>query len=117
MKVTSNSFVSLLALLAFSSDLSVLVRGKDVDMDNSEAVIGHREDFKAMDTNGDQNLDATEVKKFYKDLQISMNQDDFSAFFIASDKDENGLISEEEYIYTSLIYDETGLDLNDYKFR
>ena len=46
-----------------------------------------------------------------------MMQEDINAFFIASDKDENGLISEEEYIFTSLQYDEHGLDLNDYKFR
>ena len=40
-----------------------------------------------------------------------------SAFFIASDKNEDGVIDEEEYVYTSLIYDEDGLNLEDYKFR
>ncbi len=48
---------------------------------------------------------------------MAMMQEDINAFFIATDKDENGLISEEEYIYTSLVYDESGLDLSDYKFR
>ena len=70
-----------------------------------------------MDTNNDQVLDAIEVKKFYDSLNIFMNQDDVSAFFISCDADEDGLISEEEYVFTSLIYDENGLDLNDYKFR
>ena len=59
-----------------------------------------------MDTNGDGKLDVTEVKEFYKNLKIYMSQEDISAFFIAADKDETGVISEEEYVYTSLVYDE-----------
>lgn len=45
-----------------------------------------------------------------------MSQEDISAYFIAADKDESGIITEEEYVYTSLVYDSTGLDLNDYDF-
>ena len=62
-------------------------------------------------------LDAIEVNLYYKNIGVPLNQDDIGAFFIASDKDENGLIDLEEYVYTSLIYDDEALDLNDYKFR
>ena len=44
-----------------------------MDKDNSEAVIGHKNDFKAMDSNKDNNLDAIEVKEFYQNLDIFMN--------------------------------------------
>ena len=71
-----------------------------------------------MDLNSDGKLDAIEVKYFYNErMQFYLTQEDINAFFIASDKNEDGLIDEEEYIYTSLVYDENGLDLNDYKFR
>eukprot|EP00354_Favella_ehrenbergii_P003689 CAMPEP_0170450592 /NCGR_PEP_ID=MMETSP0123-20130129/75_1 /TAXON_ID=182087 /ORGANISM="Favella ehrenbergii, Strain Fehren 1" /LENGTH=70 /DNA_ID=CAMNT_0010711921 /DNA_START=130 /DNA_END=342 /DNA_ORIENTATION=+ len=70
-----------------------------------------------MDENQDGNLDAIEIKSFYEGRSFMMTQEDLNAFFIASDADENGLISEEEYIFTSLKYDVDGLDLNDYKFR
>ena len=45
----------------------------DVDKDNSEAARGHKNDFMAMDSNKDQNLDAIEVKEFYQKLDIFMN--------------------------------------------
>ena len=86
-------------------------------MDNSEAVQRHKDDFARIDTNQDGLLDAIEIKEFYKSIEIYLNQEDMSAFFIASDKNEDGVIDEEEYVYTSLIYDEDGLNLEDYKFR
>ena len=86
-------------------------------MDNSEAVERHKDDFARIDTNQDGLLDAIEIKEFYKSIEIYLNQEDMSAFFIASDKNEDGVIDEEEYVYTSLIYDEDGLNLEDYKFR
>ena len=70
-----------------------------------------------MDLNKDGKLDAMEVNVFYSNLGIYMNQEDISAYFIAADKDASGTISQEEYVYTSLVYDTDGLDLNDYKFR
>ena len=96
---------------------SFVSRLADPSMDNSERVKGHKQDFKDMDLNADSNLDATEVKEFYVGRSFFMTQEDVSAFFIASDKDEDGLISEEEYVFTSLLYDDDALDLNDFKFR
>ena len=69
-----------------------------------------------MDTNKDGKIDVTEVKQFYKDLGMYMSQEDISAYFMAADKDETGIITMEEYVYTSLVYEERGLDLNDYDF-
>ena len=70
-----------------------------------------------MDTNTDGMLDAIDVLLFYADKNFYMTQEDLSAFFISADKDEDGLISEEEYVFTSLLYDDEALDLNDFKFR
>ena len=57
-------------------------------------------------------MDASEVRKHFVDL----SQEDISAFFIAADKNEDGLVSFEEYLAASLRHDEGSLDLNDYKF-
>ena len=40
----------------------------NVDLDNTDAVYGHKEDFLIMDTNGDKQLDAIEIKEFYVNL-------------------------------------------------
>ena len=80
-------------------------------------MLDHTYDFTVMDLNQDGFLDAIEVKEFYGKRGIYFSNEDLSAFFIAADKDEDGLINKEEYIYTSLLYDNHALDLNDYKFR
>ena len=46
-----------------------------------------------------------------------LSQEDISAFFIASDKNEDGLVTFEEYLAASLRHDEGSLDLNDYKYQ
>merc|ERR1711971_149542 len=71
---------------------------KDVNMDNTENVKRHKDDFRRIDTNQDGLLDAIEIKEFYSSIQIFLNQEDMSAFFIASDKNEDGVIDEEEYV-------------------
>jgi Ca2+-binding EF-hand superfamily protein len=46
-----------------------------------------------------------------------LKQEDISAFFIAADKDEDGLITFEEYLAASLRHDDGDLDLEDYKLQ
>jgi hypothetical protein len=46
-----------------------------------------------------------------------LKQEDISAFFISADKDEDGLITFEEYLAASLRHDDGQLDLDDYKFQ
>ena len=70
-----------------------------------------------MDKNEDRKLDVIEVKAFYLERQVVFSQEEISSFFIATDKDEDGLISADEYVFASLLYDDDALDLNDYKFR
>ena len=52
-------------------------------------------DFQEFDTNKDGYIDAYEVKKLFSD---QLKIEDLSAFFIACDKDEDGLISRDEYL-------------------
>jgi len=58
-------------------------------------------------------VDASEVRSQFRGLK----QEDISAFFIAADKDEDGLITFEEYLAASLRHDDGQLDLDDYKFQ
>ncbi len=46
-----------------------------------------------------------------------LKQEDISAFFIATDKNEDGLITFEEYLAASLRHDDGELDLDDYKLQ
>ena len=105
-----------MVLLVFDIGFGLVDRIADPSIDNSERAQTHKQDFIDIDLNSDGKLDATEVKEFYAKSNFMMTQEDVNAFFMAADKDETGTISEEEYIYTSLLYDENGLDLNDYKF-
>jgi len=73
----------------------------------------HKNDFIAFDLNQDAFVDASEVRSQFRGLK----QEDISAFFIAADKDEDGLITFEEYLAASLRHDEGELDLDDYKFQ
>ena len=58
-------------------------------------------------------MDASEVRTQFRGLK----QEDISAFFISADKDEDGLITFEEYLAASLRHDDGQLDLDDYKFQ
>ena len=52
----------------------------------------------AFDLNTDNYVDASEVRAVHKNIK----QEDISAFFIASDTNEDGLITLEEYVNASL---------------
>ena len=52
----------------------------------------------AFDINQDNFVDASEVRAIHKNLR----QEDISAFFIAADINEDGLITVEEYVNASL---------------
>lgn len=67
----------------------------------------HKNDFIAFDLNHDGFVDASEVRTQFEGLK----QQDISAFFIAADKNEDGLISLSEYIHASLKQDAGQLDL------
>ena len=54
----------------------------------------HEKDFIAFDLNSDMFVDASEVRAKHKKI----SQEDVSAFFIAADKDEDGLVTLEEYV-------------------
>ncbi len=43
-----------------------------------------------------------------------MNQNEISAFFIAADKNENGLIDLDEYLHASYEQDNGNLNLDDF---
>ena len=66
-----------------------------------ERTLQHKNDFIAFDTNQDNYVDASEVRALHKNLR----QEDISAFFIASDANQDGLISLEEYLEASLTQD------------
>ena len=74
----------------------------------------HKLDFIAFDTNQDGWVDASEVRAQFDG---GLKQEDISAFFIAADKNEDGLISLDEYVTASLRHDNGDLDLNDFKFQ
>jgi Ca2+-binding EF-hand superfamily protein len=44
-----------------------------------------------------------------------ISQEELSAFFIASDKDEDGLIDFEEYMHASLEHADGNLDLDEFQ--
>ena len=71
----------------------------------------HKNDFMSFDSDGNGLIDASEVRMQFP--QISA--EDLSAFFIATDKNEDGLITFKEYMDASLSHESGGLDLNSYK--
>ena len=54
------------------------------------------------------------MRKQYED---KVKQQYVSAFFIAADKNEDGLIDLDEYVHASLRLDSGEFDLNDYKLN
>ncbi len=54
------------------------------------------------------------MRKQYED---KIREQDVTAFFIAADKNEDGMIDLEEYIHASLRTDSGKLNLNDYKLN
>ena len=44
-----------------------------------------------------------------------MSAEDLSSFFIAADRNEDGIISFSEYMQASLAHEDGNLDLDDYK--
>ena len=55
-------------------------------------------------------MDAQEVRSVYPEI----SQVDLSAFFIATDKNENVLIDFDEYMHASLQYVDGSLNLEDF---
>jgi hypothetical protein len=58
-------------------------------------------------------VDAQEVREVYQHL----GQEDISAFFIAADRNENGLINFEEYVQASLTHGDRDLSLEDFQIN
>ena len=73
-------------------------RKKSGDTKKDDDVARHEKDFLAFDINQDNFIDASEVRNVHKHLR----QEDISAFFIAADKNEDGLITLDEYVQASL---------------
>ena len=73
-----------------------------------ESELEHKNDFMAFDLNHDGYVDASEVRTQFEGIKNR----DLSAFFIAADKNEDGLISLDEYLHASLKQDRGELDLN-----
>ena len=71
----------------------------------------HEKDFASFDANNDGFIDAQEIRNHYP----SILNEDLSAFFIASDKDEDGLVSKKEYLAASLLHEEGNLSMDDHK--
>ncbi|CDW84522.1 troponin skeletal muscle [Stylonychia lemnae] len=82
-----------------------LTQSDDKAKDNEQ----HKNDFISFDHNQDGNVDAAEVRTVFP--QIS--QEELSAFFIATDKNENGLIDYDEYLHASLEHADGNLNLDD----
>lgn len=70
--------------------------------EKDEERLRHEKDFIAFDLNSDTFVDASEVRMVHKGIK----QEDISAFFIAADKNEDGLITLEEYVAASLLQEE-----------
>ena len=56
-------------------------------------------------------MDAQEVREVFQHL----SQEELSAFFIAADKNENGLIDFDEYVHASLTHGDKDLTLDDFQ--
>jgi Ca2+-binding EF-hand superfamily protein len=68
-------------------------------------------EFRNSDSDADGWLDPTEMRMLFPDI----SQADLSAFFIAADGDQDGLITLEEYIVVRQLKQEGQLDLNDFR--
>ena len=96
---------------------SVNAQGENYQRDQAEKARQHTLTFGMFDTNGDMVVDASETKDYFMQTGQMMTQDDISAFFIASDKNEDGVINLDEYLAASLKFDEGLLSLADFKFQ
>ena len=56
-------------------------------------------------------MDPSEVRKVYPRI----SQEELSSFFIAADKNEDGLIDFDEYIHASLEHEDGKLDLDEFQ--
>ena len=74
--------------------------------------VDHKNDFMSFDSNNDGFVDAQEVRATFP----TISPEDLSAFFIASDKNEDGRISFEEYMSASLAHESGNLNINDHTF-
>lgn len=71
----------------------------------------HKRDFLSFDTNQDGKVDPSEVRRVFPRI----SQEELSAFFIASDKNEDGLIDFDEYLHASLEHADGSLNLDEYQ--
>ena len=76
-------------------------------VEHTQEELQHKNDFIAFDLNHDGYVDASEVRQQFEGLR----QQDLSAFFIAADKNEDGLISLDEYLHASYKNDAGELNL------
>ena len=78
---------------------------------SSTSVEEHKRDFMSFDFNTDQKVDPSEVRRMFPRI----SQEELSAFFIASDKNEDGLIDFDEYIHASLEHEDGNLNLDEFQ--
>jgi Ca2+-binding EF-hand superfamily protein len=71
----------------------------------------HRTDFISFDSNGDNRVDPSEVRRVFPHI----SQEELSAFFISSDKNEDGLIDYDEYLHASLENEDGNLNLEEFQ--
>ena len=89
----------------------VLLLGISVCEETKEQIQQHKNDFISFDQNSDGNVDAQEVRNVYPNIK----QDELSAFFIATDKNQNGLIDFDEYSHASLEHADGNLNLEEFQ--
>ena len=90
--------LAILALTTLVAITDAKRRNRSGDKKKDDDVARHEKDFIAFDINQDNFVDASEVRQLHKNLK----QEDVSAFFIAADVNEDGLITLEEYVNASL---------------
>lgn len=66
----------------------------------------HRKDFLNFDLNQDGYVDAYEIREVIPEMRST----ELTTFFIIADKDENGIISFDEYLHASLSYSDEQFD-------
>mmetsp|Transcript_18613 Transcript_18613/g.28561 ORF Transcript_18613/g.28561 Transcript_18613/m.28561 type:complete len:93 (+) Transcript_18613:20-298(+) len=76
--------------------LSTLAIAFTADSDSSLSEKEHIKDFNSFDLNKDGFVDAQEVRE----KNPKVGQEELSAFFVESDKDEDGKVSLEEYLHS-----------------
>ena len=79
--------------------------------EQQDALKRHQTDFNNIDENKDKWIDPTEVRTFFPEFTGM----DVSAFFIAVDSNEDGLIDFNEFHEASTTFESGNLDLNDFR--